>query len=60
MVREALDDLGAEERHHIYKLLRLNVYARPEEPLEITGVFKDLEEEAESGLSSRKLSPLSV
>ncbi len=60
MVGEALEDLASEERHRVYKLLRLGVRFRPDWPLEITGVFKDLEEEAESGLSSRKLSPLSV
>jgi hypothetical protein len=59
-VREALEDLAPEERHRVYKLLRLEFRFRPDWPLEITGVFMDLAEEAESGLSSRKLSPLSV
>jgi hypothetical protein len=60
MVKEALDELDAEEWHHICKLFRLNVYARTSELLEIKGVFIDLEEEAKRGLSPRKLSPLSV
>ncbi|MGI8859246.1 MAG: recombinase family protein [Rubrobacteraceae bacterium] len=60
MVREALDDLASEERHHIYKLLRLGVRFRPNWPLEISGVFAEVAEEAEAGLSSCKLSPLSV
>ena len=60
MVKEALDELHSEERHHICKLFRLSVYARSSELLEIKGVFIDLEEEAKRGLSPRKLSPLSV
>ncbi len=34
MTNEALEDLTPEERHRLYKLLRLNVYSRPDEPLE--------------------------
>ncbi len=60
MVRETLEDLAPEERHRIYKLLRLGVRFRPDWPLEITGVFAEVGEEAESDLSSCKLSPLSV
>ena len=60
MVGEILEDLAPEERHHIYKLLRLGVRFRPDWPLEITGVFAQVAEEAESGLSCRKLSPVSV
>ncbi len=60
MVNEALGDLASEERHYFYNLLRLNVYARSSEPLVIAGVFMDLQGEAESGSSSRKLSLLSV
>ena len=59
-VRETLEDFAPEERHRIYKLLRLEVRFRPDWPLEITGVFMDRAEEEERGLSSRKLSPLSV
>ena len=60
MLKEALDELDSEERHHICKLFRLNGYARTSELLAIKGVFTEMKEEAERGLSSRKLSPLSV
>ncbi len=61
MVGEALETLAPEERYRIYKLLRLSVRFRPEWPLEITGVFSEVGEEAESsGLSSCKPSPLGV
>jgi hypothetical protein len=60
MVRETLEDLGPEERHRIYKLLRLGIRFRPDWPLEITGVFAEVGEEAEMGSSSCKPSPLSV
>jgi len=38
MVRETLEDLTPEERHRIYKLLRLGVHFLPDWPLEIMGV----------------------
>ena len=60
MVGEVLEDLAPEERHRIYKLLRLGVRFRPDWPLEITGVFAQVEEVAETGSSDRKPSPLSV
>jgi len=60
MVREVLEDLAPEERYRIYKLLRLGVSFRPDWPLEITGVFAEVGEEAETGLSDSKPSPLSV
>jgi site-specific DNA recombinase len=60
MVREVLEDLAPEERYRIYKLLRLGVRFRPDWPLEITGVFAEVREEAETGLSDSKPSPLSV
>ena len=60
MVGEILEDLAPEERHHIYKLLRLDVRFRPDWPLEITGVFAQVAEEAEKGSSNSKLSPVSV
>ena len=60
MVGETLDDLAPEERHRIYKLLRLGVRFRPDWPLEITGVFTRVAEEAETGSSHSKFSPLSV
>ena len=49
-----------QERHRIYKLLRLGVSFRPDWPLEVTGVFAEVGEEAEAGLSKCKPSPLSV
>ncbi len=60
MGSETLEDLAPEERHRIYKLLRLGVRFRPDWPLEITGVFARVEEEAETRSSNSKLSPLSV
>jgi hypothetical protein len=60
MVKEALEDLAPEERHRIFKLLRLSVRFHPDWPLEITGVFAEVEEAAEMSLSKCKLSPLSV
>jgi site-specific DNA recombinase len=60
MVRESLENLAPEERHRIYKLLRLGVRFRPDWPLEITGVFSEVGEEAEMGSSKCKLAPLSV
>jgi hypothetical protein len=60
MVRETLEDLASEERHRIYKLLRLGVRSRPDWPLGIAGVFAQVADEAETGSSDSKLSPLSV
>lgn len=60
MVKETLEDLAPEERHRIYKLLRLGVRFRPDWPLEITGIFAQVAEEVETGSSHSKLSPLSV
>jgi site-specific DNA recombinase len=60
MVSEILEDLAPEERHRIYKLLRLGVHFRPDWPLEITGVFAQVREETEMGSSDSKLRPLSV
>ena len=51
MVSETLEDLAPEERHRIYKLLRLGVRYRPDWPLEITGIFAQVAEEAEMGSS---------
>ena len=59
-VRETLENLVPEERLRIYKLLRLGARFRPDWPLEITGVFAEVAEEAESDLSYCKPSPLSV
>ncbi len=60
MVSETLEDLAPEERHRIYELLQLGVRLRPDWPLEITGVFAQVAEEAEMGSSDSKPSPLSV
>jgi DNA repair exonuclease SbcCD ATPase subunit len=57
---EALEDLSPEERHRVYKLLRLDVRFRPDWPLEISGIFAEVAEEAEAGLSYRNPSPRSV
>jgi hypothetical protein len=42
--------------HRVYKLLRLDVRARPDWPLEIMGIFAEVAGEAEIGLPSCKLS----
>ena len=60
LVSETLEDIAPDKRHRIYKLLRLGVRFRPDWPLEITGVFAEIGEEAEAGSSKCKLSPLSV
>jgi site-specific DNA recombinase len=39
MVPDALDGLKSEERHHIYKMLRLQVSVYADKPTEVTGVF---------------------
>jgi hypothetical protein len=36
---EALDALTPEERHHLYRMLRLEVIIRPDANLEVSGVF---------------------
>jgi site-specific DNA recombinase len=41
MVPAALDDLTAEERHQVYKMLRLKVLAREDRTYEVSGVFGD-------------------
>jgi hypothetical protein len=38
---EALDSLALEERHQLYKMLRLNVVVRLDANLEVSGVFGD-------------------
>jgi len=60
MVEETLEDLASEERYRIYMLLRLGVRFRPDWPLEITGVFAEVGEEAEMGSSYSKPSSLGV
>ena len=55
MVPEELDDLTSEERHQIYKMLRLQVSVGPDMPPEVSGAFgRDLDFcELESSSRSR-------
>ena len=39
MVLEISDNLTSEERHSIYKMLRLRIVVSADGPMEITGVF---------------------
>jgi len=39
MMPEALDGLAPEERHRVYKMLRLTVLVRPDGTLEVNGIF---------------------
>jgi hypothetical protein len=55
-VKETLEDLEPEERHRIYKLLKLSVRFRPDWPLEVSGIFAEVAEEAEHDLSNCKRS----
>jgi hypothetical protein len=41
MTPEALDDLSSEERHHVYKMLRLRVEVSPDSSLDVSGVLGD-------------------
>jgi hypothetical protein len=41
MVPEALDELTGEERHQIYRMLRLEVYVHPDGNLDIRGAVGD-------------------
>ena len=59
-VWEALENLSPEERHRVYKLLRLDVRFRPEWPLAASGIFAQVAEETETCLSYRNPSPRSV
>ncbi len=49
---EALDSLTPEERHHLYRMLRLNVSVRPDTTLEVSGVFGE-----ETAFSNPELLP---
>ncbi len=53
-VTETLEILEPEERHRIYKLLRISVRFRPDWPLEVSGIFAEVAEEAEGDLSNCK------
>jgi len=59
-VGEALEDLAPQEHHRVYKLLRLDVRFRPDWPPGISGIFAQVAEEAEKGLSYCNPSPRSV
>lgn len=59
-LKETLEDLEPEEHHRIYKLLRLSIRFRPDWPLEISGIFAEVAEEAEIDLSYCKPPPLGV
>ncbi len=52
-VGETLENLSPEERHRVYKLLRLDARFQADWPLEISGIFAQVAEEAESCLSYR-------
>ena len=39
MVPEALDSLTSEERHEVYRMMRLKVLIPSDGPVEVTGVF---------------------
>jgi hypothetical protein len=41
LLPEAIDDLVPEERHYIYKLLKLRVNMHPDKMLEISGVLRE-------------------
>jgi site-specific DNA recombinase len=41
LVPEVLDALTPEERHRVYKMLRLRVILRPDAPVEVSGSFND-------------------
>jgi hypothetical protein len=41
MIPEALDELTGEERHQVYRMLRLEVYVSPEGPTEVRGVIRE-------------------
>ncbi len=49
---KALDALTPEERHRLYRMLRLNVSVRPDTTLEVSGVFGE-----EMALSNSELVP---
>ena len=50
---DALDSLMLEERHRLYKMLRLDVFVRPDSSLEVRGVFGE-----SVSLSDSELVPL--
>ena len=51
MVPESLDNPSPEERHQIYKMLRIEVLAYPYKSLEVSGTLVGGGEAGEMGLS---------
>jgi len=51
IVPESLDNLSSEERHQIYKMLRIEVLAYPDKSLEVSGSLVGGGETGEMGLS---------
>jgi site-specific DNA recombinase len=41
LLPEVLDDLASEERHHVYKMLKLRVNMHPDRMLEVSGVLAE-------------------
>ena len=41
MVPEELDRLSPDERHQVYRMLRLEVYLPPEGPIEVRGILRE-------------------
>ena len=41
LLPEAIDDLAPEERHHVYKMLKLRVNMHPDRMLEVSGVLSE-------------------
>jgi site-specific DNA recombinase len=52
---EALDSLTPEERHNLYKMLRVEVLVRPDSSLEVSGVFGEAVSLSDSELVPRYL-----
>jgi hypothetical protein len=52
IVPEALDSLIPEERHRLYKLLRITVIVQPDTTLEISGIFGEGLSASSQGLVS--------
>jgi len=57
LVPESLDALTPEERHRIYKMLRLRVILRPDAPLEVSGSFSDGPSVSELETASKSRTP---
>jgi hypothetical protein len=51
MIPESLNDLSPEERHQIYKMLRIEVLAYPDKSLKVSGTLVGDGEAGEMGIS---------